>query len=186
VNKAIAAVFLLFGILLFLKPYFQKPIVIPQEDTNGTSGWKEYKNSDYRFSFKYPEGLLSNFSVNNSKKIDGTLQLIDSLKSTKNSAHTTTYNVFFEANGWKFDGTLDEFIKQNLHIKNAIRQKIQLGKVVGLRVSNLKEKADSYYYYNLFQHGDYIYNFAIFADNADEVRGNTKLLDDIIGTAKFY
>ena len=90
-NKAIAAVFLLFGILLFLKPYFQNPIVIPQKNTQTTDGWKEYKNSDYRFSFKYPEGLLSNFSVNNSQKIDSTLQLIDSLKSTKNPAHTIKF-----------------------------------------------------------------------------------------------
>lgn len=187
-KKSIAAALITLGILLFLAPFLrsEKPIVIPQENTKVTSEWKEYKNSQYRFSFKYPEGLLSNFKVDSTGPIDITLKQLESNKKSKKTSDPNSYNVFFEANGWKFEGSIDEFVEENLHIKNYDRQKIKLGSLEGIRISNLEEKADAYYYYNLFKNGNYIYNFAIFADNANEVFGNKKLLDDIIGTAKFY
>lgn len=151
-----------------------------------TSGWKEYKNSQYHFSFKYPEGLLSNFKVDSTGPIDITLKQLKSIKKSGKTSDTNSYNVFFEANGWKFDGTIEEFIDENLQITNYKRQKIRVGTAEGLRISNLEEKEDAYYYYNLFKNGNYIYNFAIFADNPEEILGNTKLLDDILGTVKFY
>lgn len=187
-KKSIAVTLIVLGIILFLTPLLklEKPIVIPQEDTRVTSGWKEYKNSQYHFSFKYPEGLLSNFKVDSTGPIDITLKQLKSIKKSGKTTDPNSFNVFFEANGWKFEGTIDKFISENLQITNYKRQKIKAGNFEGLRISNLEEKADAYYYYNLFKKGNYIYNFAIFADNAEEISGNSKLLDDIMGTAKFY
>jgi len=187
VKKPIAAALIVLGIALFLIPLFRsgKPIVIPQADKKVTSGWKEYKNSQYRFSFKYPEGLLSNFKVDSTGPIDITLKQLESNKKSEKITDPNSYNVFFEANGWRFKGSIDEFINENLQIKNYKRQKIKVGNFEGLRISNLEEKADAYYYYNLFKYGNYVYNFAIFADNADEIYGNKKLLDDILSTVTF-
>ncbi len=187
-KKTASVVLIFLGVLFFLTRFLrtEKPLEIPQENTKATSGWKEYKNSQYHFFFKYPEGLLSNFRVDSTGPINITLKQLESNKKSKKTSNPNSYNVFFEANGWKFEGTIDKFIGENLQITNYKRQKIRVGTVEGLRISNLEEKADAYYYYNLFKHGEYIYNFAIFADSAEEVRGNTKLLDDIIGTAKFY
>lgn len=187
-KKTASVVLILIGVLFFLTPLLrtEKPLEIPQENTKATSGWKEYKNSQYHFSFKYPEGLLSNFKVDSTGPIDITLKQLKSIKKSGKTSDTNSYNVFFEANGWKFDGTIEEFIDENLQITNYKRQKIRVGTVEGLRISNLEEKEDAYYYYNLFKNGNYIYNFAIFADNPEEILGNTKLLDDILGTVKFY
>jgi len=188
VKKPTAAALIILGLVLIFLPHFnfQKSIVLPKENSKITSGWREYKSSEYHFSFKYPEGLLSNFQVNTTGKIGVTLQQLSSLKDTITSNDPNAYNVFFEADGWKSADSLDEFIKANLpETKGVKRQKIKVGNIDGIRISNLEKKADAYYYYNLFKNGDYVYNFAIFADNAEEIRGNTKLLDDIIGTIKF-
>lgn len=186
-KKPLSLILVFIGLILFVLPMIlQKPIIIPKENLNKTIGWKEYKSSEYHFSFKYPEGLLSSFQVRTTGPIDTTLKQLVSNNVARTAADPNAYNVFFEANGWKFTGTLDQFVKKNVtQTKNTERQSIKLGNTSGLRISNLDEKADAYFYYNLFKHGNFVYNFAIFADNADEVRGNTKLLDDIIGTAKF-
>ena len=189
-NKKLASlIFIIIGVVLFIITILnpQKPVTIPLENKSKTSGWKLYRNDEYHFSFKYPEGLLSNFKVDTTEPITVTLKQLESIKKSKSSLEPNSYNVFFEANGWKSDRTLDEFIKENLEqTKISKSQTIKLKNTLGLRITNIDTKADAYFYYNLFKHGNYIYNFAIFADNPDEIRGNTSLLNEIISTVEFY
>ena len=72
-----------------------------------------YKNGEYHFSFKYPEGLLSNFQVNTVGKTAQTLRQLSELKNSM-PYDPNSYNVFFETDGYKFSGKLVEFINKNL------------------------------------------------------------------------
>lgn len=186
-KKIISLVFIIVGIALFVLPVLnpQKPIIIPKEDLKKTHGWKLYSNDEYRFSFKYPEGLLSNFQVNSVGK---TTQVLRQLESNKLNLDTNpnSYNVIFEADGWKSSDSLTKFINENLpETKNLKKQKIIAGNLEGVRISNADKKVDAFFYYNIFKHGDFIYNFAILSDDPVLIEGNTKLLEDIISTAKF-
>ena len=186
-KKPLAIIFILLGVVLFIQPIInQKPLIIPKENTQKTTGWKVYENSEYHFSFKYPEGLLSNFHVQTSSSTQQTQNTIETIKKSTVTANSNSYNVIFEADGWKFNGKLSEFINNNLsEPKGLQKQRLLLVKANGLRITNIDKKADVYFYYNIFQNGDFIYNFAIFADGPDLIRANTQLLEEIISTAKF-
>jgi hypothetical protein len=188
-KKTISTIFILLGIWFFVLPIVNppKPILIPKENTVKTNGWKLYENRQYHFSFKYPEGLLSNFQVNSIGKTSQILKQLSSGNYSNIPKDPNVYNVTFEADGYKFSGKLDEFINKNLReTKNLKRQKITLGEIEGVRITNVEKKSDAYFYYNVFKHGNYIYNFAILADDPVLIGGNTKLLEDIISTVKFY
>lgn len=187
-QKIVAVIFVLFGFFLILKPSIStlKPIVILKETSTQTLGWKLYKNSEYHFSFKYPEGLLSNFQVQMTNKVSQTLRQLSSLKKLNTQYDPNAYNVFFEVDGWKSSDSLPDFTKKYLpETKNQSRQTIILGDIYGLRISNIDNSADAFYQYNLFKNGNYIYNFALLSNESILIGGNSKLLETIISTAKF-
>lgn len=170
----------------------QKPTKIPPENLQKTMGWKVYENKEYHFYFKYPDFILSNFQVNTQNKTKTSLKEITQFKKTgtkDGTAQSNTYNVIFEADAWKFDGTISDFIKKgNLgNIEKFEKQTIVLGGLTGYRISNVNngKKADVYFYYNLFKYGSYVYNFALLSDNPVLISGNKQLLDEIMSTAKF-
>lgn len=119
----------IFGILFFtfLK---EKIIIIPSENISETKHWKTYSNSEFKFSFKYPEGLLSNFSEDvNGKNTGELLNLVKEIKiqNSKTSNSSYQYNVHFGADAWKYEGQLEEFIQTNLkETENLKRQKVRL------------------------------------------------------------
>lgn len=188
-KKLLSIVFIFIGLVLFVLPIVnpQKPIIIPKEDLQKTIGWKVYDNPEYHFLFKYPDGLLSNFHVQTTDKSQQTLKSLEQIKKSITASDPNSYNVIFEADGWKHKGNLLEFIDKNLpETRNINKQALLLNSSGGFRITNFDTKSDAYFYYNIFQHGDYIYNFAIFSDTPDLIRGNTQLLEDIISTVKFY
>lgn len=163
-----------------------KPIQIPKENTKNTAAWKEYKNSEYKFSFKYPEGLLSNFVVNTTGLGSETLKNLSTQKESSTKNATNTYNVVFEANGTKFDGTADEFLNEKLpEIKGLKKEPIRLGDLEGVRISNNDQKTNAHFLYNIFWKGSFVYNFALYSDDPILITGNKQLLTDILSTAKF-
>lgn len=186
----LVAVVIFVSRLLFLQP---PPIHIQKENIAKTTNWKEYKNSVYHFAFKYPDVLLSNFQIETSNKPTESLQKMTALKSEESSrigsSQSNTYNVVFEANGWKYSDTLDKFLSDGpfKDVKNYKRQKIILNDIEGLRITNKdnEKQSDAYFYYNLFKKGDYVYNFSLITDDPSLIDGNAKLLDEIISTAKF-
>ena len=185
-KKPISLILFLIGIILVIKPYLsvQKSFVFPKENTKVTSGWKEYKNSEYHFSFKYPEGLLSNFQVSTETPTTRTLKQIVLIKNKKNP---NTYNVSFEADGWKSNDSIVKFAYYKLpETKNLLQQKIILGNLTGVRFTNTDKNNEAYFVFNLFKKNNYIYNFAIFADDPKLIKGNEDLLNSIISTLKFY
>lgn len=98
--------------LLVLTNHRPTPIVkIPIEKKSETAYWKTYQNNDFFFSFKYPDYILSNFQV---ETFRDTYQKVKGIADVKkeNDNGVPTYNVFFEANAWKYEGTLDDFIKK--------------------------------------------------------------------------
>ncbi|MDO8270285.1 MAG: PsbP-related protein [Candidatus Levybacteria bacterium] len=188
-RKYLALLFIIIGFVFFVRPLInpEKPITIPQENTKETQYWKLYKNQEYHFSFKYPEGLLSNFQVNSTGKTTQTLkQLAFSKENIGEETDPNAYNVVFEADGWKFGDSIDKFLNSNLpETKNLKRQKIILGEISGVRIMNVTTKSDAYFTYNIFQNGNFIYNFAILSDDPLLIDGNSKLLENIISTVKF-
>lgn len=182
----IALLFPLFALLLLT---MKKPtaIQIPSENIQETSSWKTYQNNDFYFSFKYPDYILSNFTV---ETFTDTYQKVKGIAQAKkeNNNGIPTYNVFFEANAWKYNGTLDEFARKGpLKINNFKTQEIMLGDNHGIRVTNTDlEKQRGYFYYNLFKKDNYIYNFALLSDDKILIDANSILLDKIISTAKFF
>lgn len=188
-KKPISLIFIFLGLILLLKSFApqQVQVVIPPENQQQTLGWKIYKNDEYHFSLKYPEGLLSNFRVEMNGKTSQTLQQLSSLKNTKKDYDPNAYNVIFEADAWKSSETLSDFITQNMPETNRQNSQIIILKNLrGLRISNVDTAANGYYQYNLFKNGNYIYNFALLSDESILIGGNAKLLDGIISTAKFY
>lgn len=162
-----------------------KPFVIPSEDHQKTTHWKSYRNVEFGFSFKYPEGLLSNFTVNTTDLGTTTLKKLSNVDMSKR-ADPTSYNVFFEAGGVKYDGNLKEYVAKNLpETKNASGQKIILDGVEGVRFTNIEKKDNAYFLYNVFQKEDVIYNFALLSDDPILIGANKPLLDDILTTVKF-
>lgn len=182
----IALLFPLFALLMLT---MKKPIAvkIPSENVQETSYWKTYQNNDFFFSFKYPDYILSNFQV---ETFNNTYQKVKGIAHAKTESENgiPTYNVFFEANAWKFTGTLDDFVKKGpLKISSLKTQEIILEENHGVRVTNVDlEKQEGYFYYNLFKKDDYIYNFALLSDDKVLIDANSSLLDKIMSTAKFY
>lgn len=187
-KKGVAFIFIIIGLFFILKPYFvsKKVVEFPSENTENTKNWKVYDNDKYRFSFKYPDYLLSNFHIQTNIKSSQTLNEMAKLNLRK-VKNPNEYNVIFEADAWRFNGTLEEFIDKNLpETKGLEKIKIILGKFEGLRISNIDVKSNAYFQYNLFNNNNYIYNFAILSDEAILIGGNSKLLENIITTTKFY
>ncbi len=180
---------LLFPLFAILMLTMKKPtaVKIPSEKTSETAYWKMYQNNDFFFSFKYPDYILSNFQV---ETFDNTYQKVKGIAYAKkeNDDGIPTYNVFFEANAWKYNGSLDDFVKKGpLKISNFKTQEIILGENHGVRVTNVDlEKQEGYFYYNLFEKDDYIYNFALLSDDKILIDANSGLLDKIMSTAKFF
>lgn len=171
-------------LLLLLISKKEKPISIPYENTQKTIGWKEYKNTEYNFSFKYPEGQLSNFNVTTNDLGTSTYNRITSKNSPPNP---NEYNVTFEAGAIKFKGKLEDFLKHNLEeTKMAVSQEITLGTIKGKRYSNIEKKSNAYFLYNIFQKGDVIYNFALLSDDPILISANKNLLDEILTTVKLH
>ncbi len=182
IRKFALALPLLALLLLLLISKKEKPISIPQENPQKTIGWKEYENDEYNFSFKYPEGQLSNFNVTTSDLGTATYNKINSKKSPPNP---NAYNVTFEVGAIKFKGKLDDFLKNNLkETGTAESQEITLGTSRGKRFSNIEKRSDAYFLYNIFQKGDVIYNFALLSDYPILIKANQNLLDEILTTVK--
>lgn len=164
------------------------PYVIPHENIKMTTGWKYYLNREFHFSFKYPEGLLSNFVVNTTDLGNTTLNSLKSIagSAAKNASEVYTYNVVFEAGAIKHAGSLDNFIQDKLpETRGSTRQRIELNDIEGIRITNVKNENDVYFLYNIFKINDVIYNFAIFSDDPILIDANKPLLDNILATAKF-
>lgn len=182
IRKFALALPLLALLLLLLISKKEKPISIPYENPQKTIGWKEYKNTEYNFSFKYPEGQLSDFNVTTNDLGTSTYNRISSEKFPPNP---NAYNVTFEAGAIKYKGKLDDFLKHNLkETKMAVSQEITLGAIKGKRFLNLEKKSDVYFLYNIFQKGDFIYNFALLSDDPILIKANQNLLDEILTTVK--
>ncbi len=183
----IALLFPLFALLMLTMKKPTPPIKIPVEKNAETKYWKVYQNNDFYFSFKYPDYILTNFSV---ETYSNTYQKVKGIAVSKkqNSNGIPTYNVFFEANAWKFNGSIDEFImKGPLKIPNLRKQEIISGENHGVRVTNLDlEKQDAYFQYNIFKKDNFIYNFALLSDDPALINANSMLLDQIISTAHFF
>lgn len=181
-----ALIFPLFA-LLVLTNHKAKPVVkIPAEKTSETTYWKLYQNNDFFFSFKYPDYVLSNFQV---ETFNDTYQKVKGIAHSKEGSDgIPSYNVFFEANAWKYTGTLDDFVRKGpLNIKDLETQEIILGENHGVRVTNTSlEKQEGYFYYNIFKKDNYIYNFALLSDDRVLIDANSDLLEKIMSTAKFY
>lgn len=166
----------------------KQTITISKEDPQTTIGWKEYRNDEFRFSFKYPEGLLSNFSVLKNDLGTTTYNQISKSRPSKKTEllNPSGYNVIFEAGAAKSGENLDNFLKHNLpETKDLKRQKIILDDMEGVRITNIEEEKDAYFIYNLFEKNGVIYNFALLSDDPVLIRGNTPLLEDILSTARF-
>ncbi len=187
-----------FFLLIILVPLFliinisreqKTSIKIPPENTHETTNWKLYENKDYHFSFEYPDYMLSNFMIDT---LDNTQQGIKGSfrnNNKDNSSGIPTYNVIFEANAWKYKGSLSDFINKGpLGIKKMERQSIELKKMKGVRVTNInsEKKEEVYYYYNLFKKGDFVYDFALFSDDKVLINANSGMLNEIMATVKFY
>lgn len=183
----IALLFPLFALLMLTMKKPIAPIKIPVEKTVETKYWKVYQNNDFYFSFKYPDYILTNFSV---ETYSNTYQKVKGIAVSKkqNSNGTPTYNVIFEANAWKFNGSIDDFImKGPLKIPNLKTQEIISGENHGVRLTNLdQEKQDAYFQYNIFKKDNFIYNFALLSDDPTLINANSMLLDQIISTAHFF
>lgn len=187
IKKFFAVFFIIIGLSLVLKPSPNSSThIIPVEDVSKTKDWKVYNNPYYHFSFKYPDYLLSNFQVRTNNHQYSVLQDITSLAKESSSKNPNAYNVIFEADSWKTELQIDRFIDKNLvETNNLKRQKIKLGNLSGVRISNQDKKSDVYFEYNLFKNEKFIYNFAIISDNPILIKGNVPLLYSIISTAKF-
>lgn len=180
---------LLFPLFVITMLTLKKPatlIKIPPEKTSETKFWKTYQNNDFYFSFKYPDYMLDNFHV---ETFSNTFQKVKGTASAKKQSSNgiPTYNVFFEANAWKFNGALDDFVKNGpLKIKGYKTREILLNDMHGLRVTNTdNKKADAYFYYNIFKKDNFIYNFALLTDDKVLIGANSDLLNEIMSTAKF-
>lgn len=187
IRKFALALPLLALLFLLLISKKENPISIPQENPQKTIGWKEYKNETFRFSFKYPEGQLSDF--NEEAGGISTLKNIQDVKenNSKRKIDPNIYNVKFGADAWKYIGSIEDFLEKKMIDTNDFkREKIILGKTTGLRVSNLEKKSDIYYQNNFFKNGEHIYSFSLFSDDPVLIRGNQQLLNSIISSAKFY
>jgi hypothetical protein len=196
-QKSFVMILIFLGLMILvlialIKP--QKHIKIPPENFQKTTGWKIYENKEYHFSFKYPDFILSNFEVNTQNKTTTSLKEMTQFKKTSPQDKTTTqntpYNVIFEADAWKSESTLSDFLKKG-YLKETAgfeRQTIMLGDLVGYRISNINigKKTDVYFYYNLFKRGNYVYNFVLLSDDPVLILGNKELLDEIIATTRFY
>ena len=142
----IALLFPLFAltILSLKKPAI--PLTIPSEKIAETRYWKTYQNNDFFFSFKYPDYILSNFHV---ETFNDTYQKVKGIAHAKKETENgiPTYNVFFEANAWKYSGTLDDFVKKGpLKISGMKTQEIILGENHGVRITNTDlEKQEGYF-----------------------------------------
>ncbi len=181
----IALLFPLFALLLLT---MKKPTVvkIPNENIQETSNWKTYQNNDFFFSFKYPDYILSNFTV---ETFTDTYQKVKGIAyKKKENDGIPTYNVLFEANAWKYNGSLDDFVKKGpLKISDFKTQEIILDQNQGVRATNTNlEKQEGYFYYNLFKKDGYVYNFALLSDDKVLIDANSGLLDKIMSTAKFF
>jgi len=165
-------------------------VTIPPEKKSETTHWKLYENASLHFSFKYPEGLLSNFNVtSNSDAYDSMVDASDNkskaleLKKTPNS-----YNVIFEAKAYKFEGSIKEFLKKgNLsETKDLTQQPVILKDVKGIKLTNRDEQEQkAYFEYYLFKNENYIYNFSLLTDEPILITANEALLEKIIATLKF-
>ncbi len=179
---------LLLAIVFFLNR--PKTVTIPPEKKSETTHWKLYENASLHFSFKYPEGLLSNFNVtSNSDAYDSMVDASDNkskaleLKKTPNS-----YNVIFEAKAYKFEGSIKEFLKKgNLsETKDLTQQPVILKDVKGIKLTNRDEQEQkAYFEYYLFKNENYIYNFSLLTDEPILITANEALLEKIIATLKF-
>lgn len=187
-EKYIVPLLLIFSLILLVVIKQEKTIKIPQENIDETKHWKTYTNERLHFSFKYPEGQLSNFTESEFGKT--THQLLEKVKNTRQKNQTIKgyeYNVQFGADAWKYEENLDMFLKEILpETKNLKRQKIVLKQSEGLRITNLETENDVYFAYNLFQQGNFIYNFALFSDDPVLLNANLTLLENIMSTAMFY
>ena len=188
----VAIFFIAVGLLLILKPDPSKSnvITISKENTSHTKGWKIYENDKFNFSFKYPDYLLSNFKLDFSVKTSQTLNEITEIKNDNDmlarQKETDEYNVVFQADATKYEGSIDEFINEYLQEAEGLEKiHIKFGNIKGYRISNFERKSDAYFEYNILKNDNFIYNFAIISDEAVLIRGNSPLLHEIISTAKF-
>lgn len=174
--------FLFFLINLFTqKP--EKLIAIKNVSAEKIEGWKNYQNLEYNFSFLYPDVIISDFKFNEHEKI--LRRVIEIAKDPKN----TDYSVFFEINAWKYNGNIEDFLKNGNvpEVKNYKSQKIVSNILRGIRVTNINgdNRQEIYFYYNFFRNKNFIYNFALVSDEKILIKANTDLLDEIISTIKF-
>lgn len=183
----IALLFPLFALLVLTNHTATPTVKIAAEKTSETAYWKLYQNNDFYFSFKYPDYILSNFQV---ETFNNTYQKVKGIAHSKAGIkdEIPSYNVFFEANAWKYSDTLEDFIKKGpLKIADMKTQEVILGENHGVRVTNSNlEKQEGYFYYNIFKKDNYIYNFALLSDDRILIDANSDLLDKIISTAKFF
>lgn len=187
---AIAILIVLVATLAFFFLSRPKTVTIPAEKTSETTHWKLYENASLHFSFKYPEGLLSNFNVtSNSDAYDSMVEASNSKgEAPKLEKSSSSYNVVFEAKAYKFKGDIKDFIKKgNLaEVKGLSLQPVMLKDLKGIKVTNRDEKEQkAYFEYYLFKNNNYIYNFSLLTDDPILITANEELLEKIIATLTF-
>jgi len=181
-------IILLVGMAIALADSKPQTISITHINVSSTTGWKEYENSHYRFSFLYPKGELSDLHEEDlgqtTKKNFETI----SFNSIQKKKNPNIYNVRFGADAWKYNGNINDFLKNTyiLNTKNARKTQIINGEYEGLRVTNIDQDEEVYYQYNFFMNDGFVYSFNLFSDDPVLIQGNQQLLDSIISTAKFY
>lgn len=158
------------------------------QEADATASWEIYRNPEYNFSFKYPETLLSNLSINTSSSPRAFEVLAASSQgnqSDKTVQINQQYVGTFEVNATKFAGSIDDYANQHLpETDNSKTQIIFLGDLKGKRISNINDSGNAYFLYNIFEKDGIIYNFSIVTDSADQIKANQKMLDDILSTVK--
>lgn len=183
--------FLLLLLSVLLLPFFwnkeKEPIYIPQENLQATTHWSSYNNPRFRFSFKYPDGEISDFQA---IKFGTTIQKLTKEVRKKSSASkglVSEYNVKFGVDAWQTQQNLVEFTEENLlETRTLDREKVIHKKHKGVRISNKQTDSEVYFIYYIFRNNGIIYNFALFSDDPALIDGNIPLLEKIISTANFY
>lgn len=186
--KIVLFIFLaLLLILLFIWKKEEKSIVIPTENVVETQHWKTYNNSQFRFSFKYPEGEISD--LQEIKYGETTQRLSKEVRETSANSKgvVSEYNVKFGVDVYKTEMALDKFVEENLLETRKLNQETLIYKdLKGIRIGNQQINSNVYFVYYIIKNLKNIYIFALFSDDPVLIDANIPLLEKIISTARFY
>ena len=163
---------------------YDKPITISKTNQE-TTYWTTYTDPLYQFSFKYPQNVLSNFSINGQTPSVYPSTVVKKTQVTPPLPTEEPYGVVLDIRAWEYPGSITSFLQSgsvtgyNYATEKAV-------KVAGVNSIVVETKIGTTYRYTYFlKKNNFIYKFELTSPKQITLDGNKPLLDKIVSTVTF-